>query len=273
MSEQNKDVVRKYYEVVINGRNLDAVVDFFADERMVEGVRRGCFSYFAAFPDLHVSLDELIAEGDSRLPPLDDDRDARRRVQGDSAHRPAHRDGVRRGLPDRGRQVRRLLVPDERRRPDAADHRGAGRRGCARDRLTVNRLNHNRRSRHAESIESDCLGTSRGRGLRGTVRALGGRLLGRLREVHGRRRPGAALRRPPRRPLPVPALGLRHQGEGEVHLRGRPFRDVRGGRRVLRTARTHPDPLRRQSSSWSSIRPRSSRRRWRSSPRTWRRPP
>ena len=64
MSEQNKDVVRKYYEVVINGRNLDAVVDFFADERMVDGVRRGCFSYFTAFPDLHVSMDELIAEGD-----------------------------------------------------------------------------------------------------------------------------------------------------------------------------------------------------------------
>ena len=65
MSEQNKDVVRKYYEVVINGRNLDAVVDFFADERMVEGVRRGCFSYFAAFPDLHVSLDELVAEDET----------------------------------------------------------------------------------------------------------------------------------------------------------------------------------------------------------------
>ena len=63
MSEQNKALVRKYYEGVINGRNLDAVVDYFADERIVEGVRRGCFSYFTAFPDLHVSLDELIAEG------------------------------------------------------------------------------------------------------------------------------------------------------------------------------------------------------------------
>jgi steroid delta-isomerase-like uncharacterized protein len=63
MSEQNKELVRKYYEEVINGRNLDAVVDYFADERIVEGVRRGCFSYFTAFPDLHVSLDELIAEG------------------------------------------------------------------------------------------------------------------------------------------------------------------------------------------------------------------
>jgi predicted ester cyclase len=65
MSDQNKDLVRNYYEVVLNGRDLDAVGDFFADERMVEGVRRGCFSYFSAFPDLHVSLDELIAEDDA----------------------------------------------------------------------------------------------------------------------------------------------------------------------------------------------------------------
>jgi predicted ester cyclase len=64
MSEQNKDIVRKYYDEVLNGRNLDAVSGYFADERMVEGVRRGCFSYFTAFPDLHCSLDELIAEGD-----------------------------------------------------------------------------------------------------------------------------------------------------------------------------------------------------------------
>ena len=65
MSEQNKEVVRSYYEQVLNGRDLDAVGDYFADERMVEGVRRGCFSYFTAFPDLHMSLDELIAEGDT----------------------------------------------------------------------------------------------------------------------------------------------------------------------------------------------------------------
>ena len=65
MSEQNKEIVRKYYEEVLNGRNLDAVGDYFADERTVEGVRRGCFAYFTAFPDLHVSLDELIAEGNT----------------------------------------------------------------------------------------------------------------------------------------------------------------------------------------------------------------
>jgi predicted ester cyclase len=65
MSAQNKELVRKYYEDVLNGKALDAVGDFFADERIVEGIRRGCFSYFTAFPDLHVSVDELIAEGDN----------------------------------------------------------------------------------------------------------------------------------------------------------------------------------------------------------------
>jgi predicted ester cyclase len=64
MSEQSKERVRQYYEQVLNGRDLDAVGDFFTDERVVEGVRRGCFAYFDAFPDLHISIDELVAEGD-----------------------------------------------------------------------------------------------------------------------------------------------------------------------------------------------------------------
>ena len=64
MSEQTKDVVREYYARVINGRDLEAVGEFFVDERLVEGVKAGCFRYFEAFPDMHVALDELIAEGD-----------------------------------------------------------------------------------------------------------------------------------------------------------------------------------------------------------------
>jgi predicted ester cyclase len=64
VSKVNKDLVRDYYTRVINGRDLDAVGEFFADERMVEGVRSGCFRYFEAFPDMHVALDDLIAEGD-----------------------------------------------------------------------------------------------------------------------------------------------------------------------------------------------------------------
>ena len=34
MSEQNKQVVREYYERVLNGRDLDAVGEFFADKRI-----------------------------------------------------------------------------------------------------------------------------------------------------------------------------------------------------------------------------------------------
>ena len=64
MSEQNKALVQSYYDDVLNGRNLDAVGNYFADGRIVEGVRRGCFNYFQSFPDLHCSADELIAEGD-----------------------------------------------------------------------------------------------------------------------------------------------------------------------------------------------------------------
>ena len=64
MSQANKDLVSRYYEEVINGRDLGAVGHFFADQRLVERVRGGCFSYFTAFPDLHSSPDELIAEDD-----------------------------------------------------------------------------------------------------------------------------------------------------------------------------------------------------------------
>jgi predicted ester cyclase len=64
VQDEHKARVEWYYAEVLNGRNLDVVGDFFADERIAEGVRRGCFSYFEAFPDLHVALDELIAEDD-----------------------------------------------------------------------------------------------------------------------------------------------------------------------------------------------------------------
>jgi steroid delta-isomerase-like uncharacterized protein len=61
---ETKALVERYYAEVLNGRDLDAVEEFFADERMVAAVRQGCFAYFEAFPDLHVALDELIGEGD-----------------------------------------------------------------------------------------------------------------------------------------------------------------------------------------------------------------
>jgi predicted ester cyclase len=63
MSE-NKDIIGRYYERVFNEREIDAIGEYWADQRMKDAMTRGCLSYFDAFPDLHVSLDELIAEDD-----------------------------------------------------------------------------------------------------------------------------------------------------------------------------------------------------------------
>lgn len=60
----NKELITRYYEQVFNGRELDAIGSYWADDQMREAVTRGCLSYFDSFPDLHISLDELIAEGD-----------------------------------------------------------------------------------------------------------------------------------------------------------------------------------------------------------------
>jgi steroid delta-isomerase-like uncharacterized protein len=64
MTEENKALVRRYYDEILNARKLETLPAFWADEQMIEPVRRGCFSYFTAFPDLHVAIDELIAEDD-----------------------------------------------------------------------------------------------------------------------------------------------------------------------------------------------------------------
>ena len=63
MSEENKELVRRWYEEWNSG-NLDAVDEFFADPALAAGIRRGCGVYLGAFPDLHASIEELIAEGD-----------------------------------------------------------------------------------------------------------------------------------------------------------------------------------------------------------------
>lgn len=90
MSEEHKQLVRDYYARIMNGRELDAVGDFFADERIVEMVRQGCFRYFEAFPDLHIALDDVIAEGD--------------RVFVRSTFTGTH-DGEYKGIPPTGRHV------------------------------------------------------------------------------------------------------------------------------------------------------------------------
>lgn len=60
----SKEVIGRYYEQVFNNREIDAIGDYWADQKMKDAATRGCLSYLDAFPDLHISLDELIAEDD-----------------------------------------------------------------------------------------------------------------------------------------------------------------------------------------------------------------
>src|SRR5206468_1222883 len=75
-AEENKAVVRRFWEECVNRQDLTAVDTLVAPEfvhhgaadaaqaRGPEGVRRWAARLQAALPDLRVTLDDLIAEGD-----------------------------------------------------------------------------------------------------------------------------------------------------------------------------------------------------------------
>ncbi len=74
-TEDNKAAVRRFYEQVINQRNVAALEDFIdphcTDHALpagmpagIEGSRQFIEMYLAAFPDLHFTVEDLIAEGD-----------------------------------------------------------------------------------------------------------------------------------------------------------------------------------------------------------------
>ena len=74
--EQNKALVRRFCEEVWNKGNVDTVMDIFATDYVrhdlrpgnplagPEGQRRIAQDFRAAFPDLRMNVDLLIAEGD-----------------------------------------------------------------------------------------------------------------------------------------------------------------------------------------------------------------
>jgi len=100
-TEQNKALVRRFYEEVFNKKNL-AEVNAFVDPQIVEhdlppgllagseGTRQFIGMYLAAFPDLHLTAEDMIAEGDEVT--------ARFTIRG------THR-GELMGIPPTGRQV------------------------------------------------------------------------------------------------------------------------------------------------------------------------
>ena len=100
-TEENKDLVRRFYEEVFNKKNL-AEVNTFVDPRIVEhdlppslpvgseGTRQFIGMYLAAFPDLYLTAEDIIAEGD--------------RVVVRLIYRGTHR-GELMGIPPTGKQV------------------------------------------------------------------------------------------------------------------------------------------------------------------------
>ena len=76
MSEQNKTIVRNFVEEVWNKSNLDAVETYFAADFVdhnparpgspsgAEGAKQVFKMFKAAFPDLHFTIEDIMAEGD-----------------------------------------------------------------------------------------------------------------------------------------------------------------------------------------------------------------
>src|SRR5438105_6127732 len=73
-AEQNRALIRRLFEELVNNGNIDVAGDVFADnvvdhgsppERQgLAGVKDSFSKMRAAFPDLHCTLDDVLAEGE-----------------------------------------------------------------------------------------------------------------------------------------------------------------------------------------------------------------
>ena len=74
-AEENKALIRRFYEEVFNKRNLAALDDFYAPDHIdhtlpaglpvgPEGTRQAIAMMLSGFPDLHITIEDMIAEGD-----------------------------------------------------------------------------------------------------------------------------------------------------------------------------------------------------------------
>jgi predicted ester cyclase len=60
--EVNKAAARRYVEEVLNRGNMQVIDELRADD--VEGAHRRVAAFRTAFPDLHVTIETEVAEGD-----------------------------------------------------------------------------------------------------------------------------------------------------------------------------------------------------------------
>jgi hypothetical protein len=92
MSESTKAIVRRLVDEVMNGGRMDLMDELYSAE-LAPGARRWITPFRAAFPDLHMQVLDLIAEGD--------------KVVGRFTCAATHR-GTWRGHPPTGRRFRNI---------------------------------------------------------------------------------------------------------------------------------------------------------------------
>lgn len=74
-TEDNKNLIRRFYEEVFNKKNVAALDAFYAPDHVdhtlppgmptsPEGTKQGIAMIMTALPDLHVTIEDMIAEGD-----------------------------------------------------------------------------------------------------------------------------------------------------------------------------------------------------------------
>ena len=72
-AEKNKEIVRRYYEEVVNTGNIDIIKDFISEEYTevidgkrhsvgIEGAKAHVIGVRQTYPDLHLSIERQIAE-------------------------------------------------------------------------------------------------------------------------------------------------------------------------------------------------------------------
>ncbi|MGD0611792.1 MAG: ester cyclase [Anaerolineales bacterium] len=72
--ETNKAIVRRVFEEIFSNKNLSAVEELIAPDYInhngtleisgLEGIKKAIEVQFEAFPDLHTTIEDMIAEGD-----------------------------------------------------------------------------------------------------------------------------------------------------------------------------------------------------------------
>ena len=72
--EENKENIRRLIEEVYNQGNMSAVDDLVATDHVVvgnpslkgsEGIKQFATSVRTSFPDFHMTIDDMVAEGDT----------------------------------------------------------------------------------------------------------------------------------------------------------------------------------------------------------------